>query len=396
MKWKKKGHELDEVAKRLQETVRLDKKLYVFGAGELGLHVQRLLEHLGIFGGYIDNDPEKQKKGMGGRRVLSLETYADYEERAQIIVAADRSNLKSICGQLSDFGLKPGKDYFLYENFMEEIMPVVLAYEKNLSYVNLAQICLTERCSLKCEKCAHGCYNVGSEAEDMPFDMVCQSADSFFEKVELAGEFVLIGGEPLLYGNLTEAIEYIGDRYRKKILTFGITTNGTIKPTEGVLYQCRKHKVEFHISNYSKELPGLKQKHGELTRLLEEKGIEYYLGKPDSEWMDYGFDQVRKEKEKEELRVIFDRCKTPCREIRGNKYYYCVMARSVSDNLGLGIGLNDYLDFNELKGEDYKKILLEYNQGYSEKGYLEMCGRCNGADAWKYPVPAAKQIKKQR
>ena len=90
---------------------------------------------------------------------------------------------------------------------------------------------------------------------------------------------------------------------------------------------------------------------------------------------------------------IFDKCKTPCREIRGSRYYYCVMARSVSDNLGFDLGKDDYLDFRKIKKED-KKVLLEFEMGYSEKGYLDMCNHCYGADAANYPIPVAEQIRK--
>ena len=68
------------------------------------------------------------------------------------------------------------------------------------------------------------------------------------------------------------------------------------------------------------------------------------------------------------------------------------MARSVSDNMGLGVGGEDYLDLERLPKDNYKKILLEFNDGYSDKGYLEMCRRCNGAEALHYLIPPAEQI----
>ena len=97
--------------------------------------------------------------------------------------------------------------------------------------------------------------------------------------------------------------------------------------------------------------------------------------------------------EEEELIKVFDECKTPCREIRENKFYYCVMARSVSDNLGYNVGQDDYLDLDKLNGENYKKELLEFTLGYSDKGYLDMCNHCHGAEAKNYPIPAAEQVK---
>ena len=68
------------------------------------------------------------------------------------------------------------------------------------------------------------------------------------------------------------------------------------------------------------------------------------------------------------------------------------MARSVSDNLNYNEGKDEYLDLDKLTGENYKKELLEFNLGYSEKGYLDMCRRCHGMDAINYPIPVAEQL----
>ena len=114
------------------------------------------------------------------------------------------------------------------------------------------------------------------------------------------------------------------------------------------------------------------------------------MGNKEIQWMDYGFETVYRNGTEEELIQVFDRCKTPCREIRGSRYYYCVMARSVSDNLKLNVGKEDYLELADLTKQD-KKVILEFDRGYSDKGYLDMCNRCRGAEASDYPIPAAEQ-----
>lgn len=391
MKWKNKGHELDQTAEEISELVRLNDKIYVFGAGVYGKNTQEILEYLHMFGGYIDNDEEKQKNGVDGREVISFDQFIKSGRKNQIVIAADKKNIPIISRQLSESGLELHKNYFAYEEFMYRFLPIIMAYVYDTSFVALAQICLTERCSLKCEKCAHGCFNVGNDASDMETAVAFQSADSFFAKVDVCGEFVLIGGEPLLYRDLPEVIAYVGEKYRGQMMIFSITTNGTILPGPSVIEMCQKYDVTFRISNYSKEIPALKEKYEKLTALLDENHISYTLGKPEEEWIDYGFDSVVRDADEEKLTEVFDACKTPCREIRGDKFYYCVMARSVSDNLKFHEGEDDYLDMSALTGEDYKKILLEFGVGYSDKGYLDMCRRCNGAEAYRYPIPAARQ-----
>ena len=70
------------------------------------------------------------------------------------------------------------------------------------------------------------------------------------------------------------------------------------------------------------------------------------------------------------------------------------MARSVSDNLNFHVGEQDYLDFSKLGETEYKKEVLEYSMGYSDKGYLDMCRYCNGAEAKDKSIPVAEQMER--
>lgn len=392
MKWSKKGQELDGMAKDLMQLFcHGKKKLYIFGAGLIGVELKAVFERTGYFSAFIDNNKEKQKIGVDGAKVFSLQEYLEEKEKGIIIIAADKRNIPSMIKQLSKASLKIEKDFFIYSEFMEKAFPVLLLYEKNKLYADLVQICLTERCSLKCRKCAHACYAVSSDARDLEFETAKKSADAFFEKVDLVREFVLIGGEPFLYQRLAEVIGYIGEHYRENMVTFSITTNGTILPGQDVLNMCEKYRVLIRISNYSGSVKWLKEKYGQLEKKLDENQIPYVLSDAEHPWMDYGFETVDRGWNAEELTEVFDKCRTPCREIRGSRYYYCVMARSVSENLGFGVGEEDYLDLEHL-GRDGKKVLLEFQMGYSEKGYLDMCNHCNGAEAVNYPIPVAEQM----
>lgn len=164
-------------------------------------------------------------------------------------------------------------------------------------------------------------------------EQVKKSADSFFRNVDFIQEFVLIGGEPPLYKQLAEAIAYIGERYRNQMGIFSITTNGTILPDEVTLRLCREYRVLFRISNYSATLPRLEAVYGKLIDTLQKYEVTYILSKEEREWKDYGFDHVNCEASEKELIKCFDSCRTHCREVRENKFYFCVMARSVSENM---------------------------------------------------------------
>lgn len=390
MKWMNKGHEIGK--KDISFSNGFHKKIYVFGAGQIGEVTGLSLAALGLLGGYIDNNRMLQGTEFLNKPIISLEDYLSSEDDPAIVVACAKKHELEIEQQLKQNQLVWGKDYFFSEEFHKRILPIIATLYFDKVYMQLAQITLTERCSLKCKKCAHACYNVDSSNQDLTLDQVHKSADSFFAKVDFINEFVLIGGEPLLYKDLSNVIAYIGERYRSQMAIFCITTNGTIVPNEEVLQACQKYKVLFRISNYAKAIPRLKESHQKLIQVLEKYDIGYRLSAEDASWIDYGFEYLNKELDEEKLTETFDKCLTPCREIRENRLYFCVMARSVSDNLHFDEGKDDYLDLDQLNGENYKRELMEFNLGYSEKGYLDMCHRCHGMDAVNYPIPVAEQL----
>lgn len=393
MVWKNRTHEYDDFAKHLLDGDIPLSKIYVFGAGILGSEFAIVLKEYKCFAGYIDNDKEKQIHGYKGDVVYSLDKYLEKRDGIIVIMAVPQ-NIIVIEKQLISAHLVHKIDYFKRSEFCEQLFPIISTYFYNKSYVFIAQIVLTEKCSLKCKKCAHGCYAVDNNAKDLALQKVYKSADSFFAKIDFCNEFVLIGGEPLLYKELAQVIKYIGERYRNKIGIFSITTNGTIIPNEETIKYCKEYNVLLRISNYMKQVPKIESKYIHLMNVLKTNQISYVLGREELEWLDYGFEYVNRNFNEEELVKVFDACKTPCREVRENRFYFCVMARSVSDNLEYHIGENDYLDLDKLDEKNYKKELLEFNLGYSEKGYLDMCAHCHGAEAKNYPIPAAEQLER--
>lgn len=386
MKWVDKGEELRVYQLQQPES----EKFYVFGAGDIGRGLYVTLSHFQMFAGFIDNNVQKQDNGFCGQPVYSYRWYLENGKGGTLVIAANEANEAEISRQLQENNCK----YYLSGIFLHKILPLLLFRKRELLFMNLAQICVTERCTLSCAKCAHGCWAVSKNAEDMKLEEVYVSADTLFSKIDYIHEFVLIGGEPLLYRHLKEAVEYIGEKYRDKMGTFSITTNGTVTPDLALLDCCKRHKVFFRISNYVKAVPALQGQYDKLDKILSEAGVGYYLGKAEEIWWDYGFSDTLQEESAEQLIQKFDQCMTPCREMRNGKLFYCVMARTVSDNLGYHIGEDDFLDLESLpEGDLGRRILLEYNLGYSEKGYLEMCAKCRGKDCRNYPVAAAEQLR---
>lgn len=393
MKWKNKGHEFDKIADDYRNFFG-GKGIYVFGTGDTAKEYVEAFKKFNILQGFIDNDIAKQGNKYFGKTIYSLEVWTQrYKEDSFIVVCVNELNYKEIAQQLLECDLREGENFVWYKVFYEKIFPVLLFYEHNRTFLPLVQISLTERCTLKCKKCAHACNFVSSNAMDLSFDEVCYSADALFEYVDYVRDFVLIGGEPFLYRDLAEVINYIGTKYRDKIEILSITTNGTIVPNDKILSLFKKFNIFVRVSNYSNALPRLISKHEELKRELTASGIQYIFASADGEWMDYGFECVDRKESPEQLTEVFDKCNTPCHEIRGSKFYFCVMARSVSENMKLNVGSDDYLDLDKINADKDKLVFFEYIMGYSDKGYLDMCNYCRGADATNYPIPVAEQMR---
>ena len=388
MKWSKKGKELDGRAEVLSKEFADRKKVLLFGAGQRGTELRRILEWYEIFGGFIDNDPVKQDEGYEGAKVYSLEEYLDQKPNDQIVITASDSNSEVIAKQLEGDGFKHGTDFWHYDEFLKDVFPIISFYCFDKLFVYLAQISVTERCTLHCKKCAHACHKVSMKTDDMTLDKAKESADYFFKYVDLVNEFVLIGGEPFLYGDLEGLAAYTGSRYRDKILMFSVTTNGTILPSDRMIELCKKYRMTIRVSDYSDTLPRLTERYKLLYERLSDVEVIVWKTQKKNSWFDYGFEEVDRGRETGQLIAAFDQCRTHCREIRGSRFYYCVMARSVPENMGWEIGKDDHLELEDLKD---KKIFFEYQQGFSEKGYLDMCRHCRGASAPNFLIPAAEQ-----
>lgn len=72
--------------------------------------------------------------------------------------------------------------------------------------------------------------------------------------------FHLSGGEPFLYKQTPDIVEYISSRYSDKIGTFRMVTNGTIVPSDEVLERIARCKIEIKIDDYRDQVPRFNDK----------------------------------------------------------------------------------------------------------------------------------------
>ncbi len=367
-------------------------KLWIYGVGKRGSYCYQLIKNEINIRGFIDRRYQEIPRIFDECRVISPTLSEEYKKGDLIVICASTANTTEIENGLCEKGLVHRQDYYTFIEFIGEfITPYVFSNHRKL-ILPITQISVTERCTLKCDKCAHACALVSRDTPDLSIEQVKKSADSFFSYVDEVDEFVLIGGEPLLYRDLDKAVEYIGRKYRHCINNFVITTNGTILPKDELLNLCTEYDVFFDISNYSGALPRLKESYKRIINKLEERQIRYSLGDEMRMWMDYGFDHVDHKHDERILKSIFRNCKTLCHEVREDRFYYCVMARSVAENMYEGaIGKDDYYQLKKEVNMDERKRFLDYLTNGEKKGYLEMCNHCNGTEATRFLIPAAVQ-----
>ncbi len=391
MKWENIGHELDKLISFYDLDIDNDFSVFAFGEELYGRRLFEYGKHRNLVKGYIVDDSvvDTSNRAIKNEKIYTYNEFLEnYNFKIVITAKGEKANL--IEKKLVSVGKEKYKHYYHWDEFVRRVYPLYELYRYNFLHVLHSQISLTERCTLKCKYCCHGCnYVDNTQIEtDLSPQIVKKSADYFFKKFDRVDRFALLGGEPFLYKNLNEVVEYIGKNYRDMINEFYFITNGTVIPHDSVLEMCKKYNISIHISNYSLVNNWLKCKYDILIERLHSMEVSYCLENSSNEWIDFGF---KKEiHTPEEALHLFNICGSQCREIRDSKLFYCIMARSYSENTKMNIGEYDYIDLSDCRFLD-KKVIFEYCMGYSDKGYLDMCKYCNGMNTTK-TIPAGEQM----
>lgn len=368
MKWTHKGHQFDALGSQILKV----KRIYIFGAGENGQYLYSQIKGMVEVCGFIDNDVKKQQGGYLGKPVCSLQQLSGSQQDFYIVVAASQVNTPCIVRQLEQAGYTLNVNLFV----MKEYLEIFMLYGSNKLYIDNCTISITQRCTLNCEKCSVLTPNLKAAAH-YDVDTVRKDADILFNAVDMVNVFGLLGGEPFLHPELYEIVDYIGSRYRKQINRFVITTNATILPSEKLLDLFVRDHITVVISDYTEALPNLKKAVAQFLNCIDCAGIDCEISKTDR-WIDFGYDWVNKNDTSEaDMTNFFDRCKMPCRLMQNGTFYYCANSKFA---INAEMNKQDPANTYDLSGFDRKnkKTLFEFDSGYNDVGYINMCRKCNG------------------
>ena len=154
------------------------------------------------------------------------------------------------------------------------------------------EVVLTTRCTMRCKNCGNLMqYFSPKNQYTCSIENILKTLETIFEAVDSVGFVQILGGEPLLFKDIVKVVERLDKE--PKVRSFGIVTNGTIKPKQDLLIALSKsNKFCFDISDY-RSSPNLKVRlyYEEIIDLLKRYNIPYSMkfeNEPLTSWWDFG------------------------------------------------------------------------------------------------------------
>lgn len=388
MQWKNPGAEFDNLYAHIKNI----NKLYIFGAGIYGRCLHSLLCDDFEILGFIDNDIGKQNSDYLGLPVYSPDSVMP-QENCAVIAAMSSTRTEAVLEQMEELGFCKNQNLFSKDIFV----PVWGVYAKSKVVFPAISLLPSTRCNLKCEACLNFTTHNKNHTK-RTLQNLKNNVDLFFSCVDYIMQFHLSGGEPLLYDELGQLVEYINSRYAGKIFQLAVTTNGTLMPSDELCLILRKNNTHLIMDDYREAVPEKAFMFEKIKECLERNTVDYSIQKIDK-WIDLKpFDTDHSKWSDEQLQEWHKKCNVPYQELRDSKIWSCNYA-----SFAIVAGLipateNDFLDLKELLNSDSilsdagKKKLVEFRLGYNKKGYVDFCKRCSGYEGLnKNFVQAARQ-----
>ena len=264
------------------------------------------------------------------------------------------------------------------------LLKAILKKELNIKYI---EIVLTTKCTLNCKGCS-ALMNYYNKRYDTNIDENIEALKRILNSCDSINYLRLLGGEPLLYSNLYEMLEFLNKQ--KKIRRITIVTNGTLLiKNEKINNILKNDRFDVFISNYGNN----SKKKDELIKELKENNIKYKLGSTEKLWRDYGNLENRNRKESE-LKKQFLNCKITCISLLDGKLHHCPRSSHGTNIKKIPLRKQDYIDLLD-KSLDEKQLRKElYKFFYKYVPYIEACNYCNSGTKSLKSMSAGEQYKK--
>lgn len=395
MKWTNPGHELDHLGEQLLKI----KKLYIYGVNETAEKAYKALRWLGIADEFdisfvLDTAVINQggSRSFCGRKVVPFQTTVLDDFRANpekcaialsyVSQTAERAALEEI-GATNIF-------YMLHshnrrDNFIQNFVCVWLMYKKGKLLSHWTNFLTTSKCNLNCKHCLNFNEYI-TNRRDVTFEEFKAHIDAVFSKFDYLYSMHFCGGEPQLVKELPHFIRYLKETYGDRIFEFFVITNGTIVPNAELFAELKSMNGYILLDDYSDNVANTKIE--AIKNACDANGIGYLANKPDF-WIDLDLETTKYSNYTEkQLEQKKDNCNTFLHEFAGGKIYACFCEEYANR---VGIGTPDPADCIDI-AKTPKMEILEFRQGYTRKGYVELCKHCRGIGNEAKKTAAAIQI----
>ena len=227
---------------------------------------------------------------------------------------------------------------------------------------------ITTACTRKCSYC-NNLMPLYDHPNHVLYEDVIRDLRVLVQEADWIITVELIGGEPFLYPQLADVLEYLINE--DSIVSVEITTNGNVLPNMEVIDKLKNPKVIVLLSDYMDDprIDIFKQK-------MSDNGI--YLEINDAlSWIDTGGTYNRKWCTRERQR-IYRECYASkfCKTVFKGRLYSCARAVGLYD-LGICNRDDGYLDL--MDPSNRKNRIRKF---FLDKDSIA-CDYCNGMDEWR-------------
>ena len=280
---------------------------------------------------FIDNDKGKHGDCIKGRPVYSIESLkALYPKEVDTVILALRNgySIMEIVEQLQSAGiskiglLKPlAYDFSKSVDLSAESRQILWLKNERKPLMGYLQVILIKTCNLNCKGCTHfaNLFNLKNVA-DNEYDI--NELEKDMGKISKNAEVFrlrLLGGEPLLYNHLKEAVELSRKLFSNSDIR--IVTNGVLllKVSDELLNCVRENQVGLDISLYK---PTAKIR-DEIEKKLRSFGIDYCFEDIKSKYIEK-FEKNVELKQRNDPNKSMTACKSKqCQTLMNGRLYKC-------------------------------------------------------------------------
>jgi hypothetical protein len=230
---------------------------------------------------------------------------------------------------------------------------------------NILEVEITEKCSLRCERCAN-LMQYYRNPQDIDVDEIMRQLETLLEYTDMIYELHIIGGEPFMRKGFEKLAEMCAGH--RKIKKTYILSNATIMPDKHMLDVIRKNHVIMRFSDYG-ELSG---RLAEWLEWCRENDVCYEIMRAEN-WFDLG--ELRKRnRTAEENRRVYEKCENDCFTLLKGRLSVCEYAAN-SSNLGAMTAQEIAQDTLNVADIDSQETLRKF---LFEREYLAACDYCGG------------------